>query len=71
MSTIKQVCVFLQLFFVSFVPSFDIDFELEYTVNCNRIFLKVVSDKKPEDQTKTGTTRPAKIDNISKDGKPI
>ena len=31
----------------------------------------MVTDKKPEDPTKTGTTQPAKIDNISKDGKPI
>ena len=64
------VCIFTALLRF-FVPSFDIDFELKYTVNCNRIFFKVFTDKKPEDQTKTGTIRPAKIDNISKDGKPI
>nr|XP_022291747.1 uncharacterized protein LOC111103041 [Crassostrea virginica] len=37
--------------------------------HCNHIKgcrISIATDKKPEDQTKTGTTQPAKIDNISK-----
>ena len=35
------------------------------------IFLKDVTDRQPEDRTKTKTERPAEINDISKDGKPI
>lgn len=34
-------------------------------------FLKDVTDRQPEDRTKTRTERPAEINDISKDGKPI